>query len=142
MQWKLELKLCFIISLSSTIVKRNFLLVCVRHSHSHLSFPISCISPSFSLQYFLCTGEKQVLSTILFFLLQTLQIFFLLLISAISLLISFLGLPLLIKILCSCVLLTSWNGNMSFVHVLQYQISSFLFSNSLYSCLVSLAHFL
>ena len=137
------------ICLFSTAVKGNFLLGHDRHSHPHLFFPISFISPNFSQQHFICTGEKQVLLRaplliILFFLLQTLQVvvFILLLISVTSMLISFLVLPLLIKTLCICVLLISWNGNMSFVHVLQYQISSSLVSNSLYSCLVSLAHFL
>ena len=84
--------------------------------------------------------QSTPLLIILFFFLQTLQVavFILLLISVIFLLILFLGFLLLIKILCSCVLLTS---NISFVHVLQYEISSSLVSNSLYSCLVSLAHF-
>ena len=84
--------------------------------------------------------QSTPLLIILFFLLQTLQValFILLLISVIFLLILFLDLLLLIKILCSCVLLTS---NMSFVHVQQYEIPPSLFPNSLYSCLVSLAHF-
>ena len=111
LQWKFELKPFFIITLSSTAVKGNFLLVHVRHSHSHLSF----------WQHFLCIGEKQDY----LFLLQTccclqVVVFILLLISVISLLISFLGLPFLIKILCNCVLLTSWNEIMSFQHILQY----------------------
>ena len=137
MQWKFEFKLFFIISLSSTVVKGNLPLVHVGHSHPHLSSTISCISLRFNLQHFLCIGEKQVLQStilliILFFLLQTLQVvvFILLFIFEISLFVSFLGLPLLIKTLCSCVSLTSWNGNMSFVHVLQYQISTFIVYNS------------
>ena len=110
LQWKFELKHFYITSLSLTVMKGNFSLVHVRHSHHHVSFPISCIPLHCNLRHFLCIGGKQVLQRthfliILFFLLQTLQVavFILLLISVISLFISFLGFPLLIKILCSCV---------------------------------------
>ena len=41
LEWKFELKPFFIISLLSTVVKGNFMLVHVRHSHLHLSFSIS-----------------------------------------------------------------------------------------------------
>ena len=98
-------------------------------------FANTYISLSLSLQHLLCIGERQVLQRtplliVLFFLLQILRvvIFILLLVSEISLLILSLGLPpWLESYVVSCVLLTSWNETMSFVHVIQYQISSCLF---------------
>ena len=140
------------IFLSFTGVKGNFFTcACQTFPNPLIFFNIMYlasyyISPSFTLQHFLCIQEKQVLQStpsliILFILLRTLQVivFILLLISVcvISLLISILGLPLfLIKILRRQLCIpTSWNGNVSFVHVLPYQISSSLVSNTLYTCL-------
>ena len=135
LQCKFELKPFVIISLSSTAVKIKFVLVYVRYFHLHLSLPIPCISLSLSLQHLLCIGEKQVLQRtalliFLFILSQILRVVLviLLLVSEISLLILFLGLPpWLESYVVSCVLLTSWNGSTSFFHIIQYQISSSLF---------------
>ena len=57
LQWKFELyKSVFYDFLVFCCSERKLFTVHVRHSYTHLSFLISCISVSFSLQHFLCNG--------------------------------------------------------------------------------------